>query len=199
MRIANLILALTVLLPFAAAESALRWKLDVRPDKAKVNNAGRFEVSTSRGRQVYWYVVYTLTSSHDESVPLALHVRAKTDSSETEHHEGYYPNALKKIRAKYGDDVLDSVQLATAEIAPGETVRAVAVFQFRDENGGFDESPDRISVRFEGVADPVKKIGQTFTTEKIEVWQEYEKKGDRYDAHKEPVRFLGQQEKVIAG
>lgn len=197
MRIVTLILALAVLSPLAAAESALRWKLDVQPDRAKVNNAGRFEADTKQGRQVYWYVVYTVTSQHDEPIPLHLHARAKTDASEDAYHEGYYPAALKRVRAKYGEDVLDSVQLAKTDLAPGETVRAVAVFQFRNESGGFDESADRISVRFEGVADPVKKRGQTFVTEKVEVWQEYEKKGDAYDAHKEPVRYVGQQEKVV--
>lgn len=198
MRIVNLVLALTVLTPIAAADSVLRWKLDVQPDKAKVNNAGRFEVSTNKGRQVYWYVVYTVTSSHDEDIPLHLHARAKTDSAETEFHEGYYPHALKKIRAKYGDDVLDNTQLATTELGAGDTIRAVAVFQFTDDGGGFDEAADRISVRFEGVADPVKKTGQTFTTEKIEIWQDYEKKGDAFDAYKESVRYVGQQEKVGA-
>jgi len=196
MRIVTMLIALCALAPFASSQSVLRWKLDIQADQAKVNNAGRLELNTSNGKQVYYYFVYTVASSHDEAIPLHLHARAKTDSSETEYHEGYYPSALKRIREKFGADVKDSTQLSTSELAAGGSLRAVAVFQFRD-GSSFDDTSDSISLRFSGFADPVKKRGLTFTTEKIELWQEYEKKGDAYDAHKEPVKFVRQEEKIV--
>lgn len=181
-----------------AAPGALRWKFDVRPDDRKVNCAGRIEfVHPKLGRQVYWYVVYQLELRHDAAVPAHVNAYAETDAFEESVLEGYYPDAMVRIRQKFGEDVLDCVQLEGREIQPGETVRAAAVFQFRRDDGTFEDDVDRIKVRFRGVVDPVKRIGLDAVREDVEVWLHFERPGDAFDAWREWVRFEGREERVI--
>ncbi|MFH0944062.1 MAG: hypothetical protein V2A76_02590 [Planctomycetota bacterium] len=183
----------------ASAKSALRWKLDIKPDESGRNPSGRVHVTPNEGpQQTYWFFVYTIKNTHDEAVPLQLHIRAETDASELVYSEGYYPRALARIRNKYGDDVKDNLSLQGYEIAPGETVRAVAVYQFRrPDSREFEERMDRIKLRVHGYADPVKKIGSIFMVENLELWMHYEKKGDQFSPNRESVTYVGSEESVV--
>lgn len=183
----------------ALAKSPLRWKLEIQPDKEGRNPASRVVIANRNGsKQVYWYFVYTIRNTHEEALPLHLNVRAVTDSSKKLHNEGYYPRALKLVRNRHGKDIKDSTQLEGHELAPGATVRAVAVFQFRKEGSkAFDERMDRITLRIDGYADPVKKNGLDFIRENLELWMSYEKIGDQYDPYRESVHYKGSEEKVI--
>ncbi len=182
-----------------AGESVLRWKLGIKPDDSARNSCGRLTVQPPKGpAQVYWYFVYTITNAHDEAIRLALHLRAETDANELVTSEGYYPRALAKVRDLHGADVKDVTALAGLELAAGETVRAVAIFQFRKpDSREFEENIDRIKVRCAGYADPVKKVGLSFEKENLELVLRYEKKGDRFDPHREPVRFVDAVEQVV--
>ncbi|MBI4878254.1 MAG: hypothetical protein HY812_01145 [Planctomycetes bacterium] len=181
-----------------AGDSVLRWKLDIKPDDSARNSCGRLTVQPAEGpAQVYWYFVYTIRNTHDQAVPLALHLRAETDANERVYSEGYYPRALAAVRRMHGADVKDVTALAGLELAAGETVRAVAIFQFRKpDSREFEEDVDHIKVRCAGYADPVKKIGLSFEKEDLELVLSYEKKGDRFDPHREPVRFVETAEQV---
>lgn len=183
----------------ASAKSALRWKLDIKPDEGVRNASGRVHVTPNAGpQQTYWFFVYTIKNTHDEAVPLQLHFRAETDASDMVYSEGYYPRALAKIRQKYGDDVKDTIALKGLEIDPGETVRAVAVFQFRRPGSSeFDERVDRVKLRVSGYADPVKRIGSIFMIEHLELWMNYEKKGDQFSPNRESVNFKSSEEHVV--
>ncbi len=210
MRIASLLLALLgTTAAFSAeslGESALRWKLDIARDGVKVNNAGRIEVRPPRGdTQVYYYVVYTITNHHDEAVPLHLNVIAETDVGDGEVNEGFYPRAMVHLRKKFNDtegdeadDILDSVQLAMHELPPGETVRAAAVFQFfKPGTRDYDDRADSFVFRFQGYADPVKRDGLNSMKETLELRMYYQRKGDEFDAHREPITFMKREEKVM--
>lgn len=206
----RIVTSLLVLLGLAAAgagaaapESALRWKLNIAPDTSSVRNpAGRLSIKPNRGRrQVYWYCVYTIKNTHDEAVPLSTHLRMTTDASDEVFHEGYYPRALKKLRERWGDDVMDSLSLKGYEIAPGETVRAVAVFQlFQPDTKAprpFEEGADELTIHVGGYADVVKKSGLQFVEEVLELQMHFEKKGDQYDPHMESVNYVGSEEVVV--
>lgn len=207
----RIVTSLLVLLGLAAAgvgmaapkESALRWKLDIQPDTSTLRNpAGRMTVSPSRGRkQVYWYLVYTVRNTHDEAVSLSTHLRMTTDASAEVFHEGYYPRALSKIRERWGDDVLDSLSLKGRELAPGETVRAVAIFQlFKPDTVAprpFEERADRLAIHVAGYADVVKRSGLKFEEENLELVMHFEKPGDQFDAYRESVRYLRSEEQVV--
>ena len=192
----------------AFAESALRWKLEIKPDTSGRNASGRISVTPNQGpKETYWFFIYTIKNTHDEAVPLQLHIKAETDASEGTdasdsmgrvYSEGYYPRALAKIRKKYGDDVQDTLALQGHELATGESVRAVAVFQFRRTGSTeFDERMDRIKLRIHGYTDPVKRIGQIYLIENNELWMHYEKKGDQYSPNKESVHYLSTEEKIL--
>jgi hypothetical protein len=181
----------------ATGDSVLRWKLDIKPAEGQRNPAGRVALDVKGQNQVYWYFVYSIKNTHEEAIPLALHLRGTTDASDKVYSEGYYPRALMYVRDKFGDDVKDAPSLQGYELAPGETLRAVAVFQFRKpDSREFEERMDKITVHVAGYADPVKKMGLNFVKENLELLMHYEKKGDQYDAHREQVRYVSSEEKV---
>lgn len=184
-----------------ARASSLRWKLDIEPDAAaKRNPSGRIEVATPQGKQVYWYCVYGVKSTHDEAIPLNINVTANSDASEAVFNEGYYPLAMTEIRRRFGDDVMDNLSLNNYSLEPGSSLRAAAVFQlFEPDTRKFEERVNHLTMKFDGYADPVNRKGQQFTVEKIQLWMHFEKKGDQYAPGKEPVRFVRQEEKTISG
>ncbi len=186
----------------ATAAGALRWKLAIEPETRLVNPCGRMEVSTKRGTQPFWYVVYTVKNTHDAPVPLQLLLTANTDSSDATFTEGFYPTALNAIRAKLkktlGDTpVHDCLDLKGKELAPGESLTAVSVFRFLKKGGGFEEDVDDVTVKVDGFADPVKKTGLTFAPEHLQLWMRYKKGGDAVDPGKESVRYVSSEEKVV--
>lgn len=199
--IAAFTFSLAVAGPALGADTPLRWKLHIQPDLQRANSAGRLVVKPEKGpEQTYWYVVYTISNHHAEPIQLHVHALAETDASDAVHHEGYYPRAMARIQQKFGDDVMDLVALEGHELKPDETVRAAAVFQvYKPETREFDERVDRLTVRFQGYADPVKKTGLEFTTENLELWMFYEKRGDQFDPNRESVRYVGQEEHVVDG
>lgn len=187
-----------------APESVLRWKLAIAPDNSSVRNpAGRLSIKPNRGgrRQVYWYLVYTITNTHDEAVPLSTHLRMTTDASAEVSHEGYYPRALKKLRERWGDDLMDSLSLKGHELEPGETVKAVAIFQLYQPGEKhprpFEERADKLTIHVGGYADIVKRTGLGFKEEILEYKMHFTKKGDQYDPHMESVNFVSAEEVVV--
>jgi hypothetical protein len=185
----------------SARASALRWKLGIGPDTAaKRNPSGRIEIDTPRGPQVYWYCVYSVKSTHDEAIPLHLNVTAETDASAEVTNEGYYPLALQEVRRRFGDDVMDNVSLNSHSLEAGQSIRAVAIFQLREPGSTkFEERVNHLTMKFDGVADPVKRVKQQHSLEKVQIWMHFEKKGDHHHPGREPVEFVSQEEKVFAG
>ena len=110
---------------------------------------------------------------------------------------------MEEARQKFGEDVKDSLALKGYELDPGESVRAVAVFQFRkpDGEGGmsreFDDRVDRFTIKFDGYCDPVKKKGLEFEVERRQLWMHFEKRGDQFAPAREAVRFIRAEEKVV--
>ena len=188
-----------------ARESVLRWKLMISPDLGKGRNpVGRMSITPRKGRkQVYWYMVYTVRSTHDEAIPLSLNMRMTTDASDEAFNEGYYPRALAKIRGRWGDDVKDSLSLKGYELQPDETVTAVAIFQLFEADTShprpFLETADKLTIHVGGYADVVKRMGQQFEVENLELKVHLEKPGDQYDAFRESVRYIRSEEKVVSG
>lgn len=190
----------------APRESALRWKLEIAPDTSTIRNpAGRMSLTPKRGgrRQVYWYLVYTVKNLHDESVPVSTHMRMTTDASDEVFHEGYYPAAIQRIRQRWGDDVKHMLSLKDYELGPGETVRAVAIFQlFKPDTTPprpFEEGADKLTIHVSGIVDPVKRTGLTFEVEERELKMHFLKRGDQYDPHLESVEYVGSEEVVVSG
>lgn len=191
--------------PALRAASPLRWKLDVAPDATLAKSAGRMTVERARGpAQVYWWTIVTIKNTHDEALPLQLHFKAQTDASDLVFDEGYYPRALARLKAKYGADLLDVASLKGRELAPGESIRAVAVFRlFKKPPPGstgalsFEENVDDLIVRVQGYADSVKKSGLAFKTENLELWLHFRKGGDEFDPYREAISFVRSEEKAV--
>lgn len=189
----------------ASRESVYRWKLSIHTDAAaKRNPSGRLELSTQKGKQVYWYVVYTIKNTHDEAIPLNLNAKASTDASDLSFNEGYYPNAVRAIQSKFGNDVMDNLSLNNFSLEPGKEVRAVAVFQLFEPSAAgaprrFEERVDQMMVKFDGVADVIKRTGLETKIENVQLQMHFEKKGDQYDPARESVVFVKQEEVVLDG
>lgn len=195
------ILGSAVLAAAAPEGSVLRWKLKIAPDASMPRNpAGRLVVKPQKGpEQVYWYVVYSVTNTHDAAVKLPISMSATTDANDAVSPEGYYPRALAKLKARYGADVKDMLELNGLTLAPGESVRGVAVFQIFEPGGTpghrkYEERVDELTIHVDGYCDPLKFQGLEFSKDPRQLLMHFEKRGDQYDPARESVRFVRSEE-----
>jgi|GEM_PF-2152759 len=160
---------LVVLFAVSLASAQDRWQLDFTPVKMD-----RALVTIGETTTPYWYLIYKVNNSTDDTLTLDLTLKAVSDVGKKTYVEWFSPAAEKLIEAKEGRDFKNVQDLRGLELDSGDTVEAVALFR------NVHESTDLLKIHIFGLWDSVyTDLGKVINEDNVLVLH-YFRPGDEY-------------------